>query len=41
MLILTLMGISFWFLNFVQENKNVLPLGGSFILTDQDGSIYN
>ena len=44
MLMLTLViGISFWFLNFVQENKklNSIPLGGSFILTDQDGSIYN
>ncbi len=44
MLMLTLViGISFWFLNFVQKNKklNSFPLGGSFILTDQDGSIYN
>ncbi len=42
-ILISILGLSFWFLDFIQENKKIknIPLGGSFILTDQNGLKYN
>ena len=43
MILIIVLGLSFWFLDLVQRNKHInkIPLGGGFVLTNQNGEIFD